>query len=315
VKFISRIQRQHIATDAFVGTLFVPDNQEQAPGVIVLPGSDGGIPKAIAQRIASYGYTTLALGYFGVKGLPHYLENIHLEYFQKAIEYLRSLPQVKKDSVALVGYSRGGELALSLGAFFPKMINGVIAFVPCSVVCGGFPHINRPTWLLNNRPIVPFLNGLMSRDETLTEAEDLLLACKKGVIPYHSNTAEDPYEVVDLFLARHERQKPIAAATIPVENLDCPLLIISGEQDKIWPSALYAKLIMDRLTQKGSKIARKSLVYPHAGHGIIAPYEGSIYHRVGKFWCTLGGTPDGNKQANESAWQEVVQFLDDLKEK
>jgi dienelactone hydrolase len=87
------------------------------------------------------------------------------------------------------------------------------------------------------------------------------------------------------------------------------LLLLSGEKDKIWPSASYAQNIMDRLTQKGSTIQRKSCVYPDAGHGIISPYEGAVYHKVGKFWCTLGGTPGGNKLASEQAWEEVFQFL------
>lgn len=310
MEFKSQILKTLISKE-FVGTLFTPDSQKQFPAVIVLPGSDGGIPESIARHLASFGYIVLALGYFGKDGLPPYLENISLEYFQKAITSLKSMPQVKESALSLLGYSRGGELALLLGSLFPQLINAIIAFVPSSRVCGGFPHVNRPAWFFNHQPIVPFVNGLMSQEETWTEADDLTLACEKGVIPHHSNTAQDPYEIVDLFLERHKKYDPMLA--IPVERIACSLLILSGEQDKIWPSSIYAQEIMHRLDEKASKIERRSLVYPNAGHGIISPYEGSVYHPVGKFWCTLGGTPSGNEEANKNAWQEVLKFLERFK--
>jgi len=299
---------QQTITYPCLGTLFAPEADCLFPGVIILPGSDGGIPEAIAKRIATQGYSVLALGFFGVDPLPRTLENIPLEYFQQAIDYLA--PKVKNNSITVMGYSRGGELVLLLSAYFPARVRGVIAFVPCSMVCGGFPYINQPAWTFNNQPITPFLHGLMSHDETWTEADDLRLACEQGIIPYHNNSIQDPYEVAALFSARHEHQKAdLAAAVIPVECIQCPLLIIAGNQDKIWPSALYAEQIMDRLDRKNSPIVRKSCVYPEAGHGILAPYEKPVYHKRGKFWCTLGGTPEGNRLASEQAWNELFQFL------
>jgi dienelactone hydrolase len=299
--------RKETLSNEFKGMLFSPDTKGVFPGVIVLSGSDGGIPESIARHLASFGYVVLALGYFGRVGLSHYLENIHLEYFEKAIQNLKS----KENSLTLMGYSRGGELALLLGSQFNQLINAIVAFAPSSIVNGGFPFVNRPGWVLNHQPIEPFMHGLMSEEDMWTEAEDLAFACEKGVIPYHNNTPQDPYEVVDLFLERHKRQDPLRA--IPVEHILCPLLILCGEQDRIWPASMYVQQIMDRLDEKGSKIERRSLVYPDAGHGIIAPYVGPIYHPIGKFWCTLGGTCTGNNEANKNAWQEVLKFMERFK--
>ena len=190
---------------------------------------------------------------------------------------------------------------------FPHLMNGIIAFVPSNVVCGGFPHPNKPAWLFKRHPIAPFLHGLMSSDEELSEAEDLFLACKEGIIPYHANSEKEPYDISDLFLAR---QKRLNATPIPVEKIHCPILIVSGQQDKIWPSSLYGKAIMERLVQANSSIERQLLDYPDAGHGILAPYQGSIYHPVGKFWCRLGGTIAGNNKANQDAWKETFKFLE-----
>lgn len=73
---------------SFTGSLFSPETQKKMPGVILVPGSDGGIPEDLAQFIASHGYYVLALGYFGLEGLPPYLENIDLGYFQKVMAFL-----------------------------------------------------------------------------------------------------------------------------------------------------------------------------------------------------------------------------------
>lgn len=116
---------------------------------------------------------------------------------------------------------------------------------------------------------------------------------------------------VFLFFARNQ-QKDFEKAAIAVEKLRCPLLIIAGEEDKIWPSSLYSKLIIERLDEKKAKIERTLLVFPDAGHGIIAPYEDPIYHPVGQFWCRLGGTSTGNKKASPQAWQATFNFLQEI---
>ena len=146
----------------------------------------------------------------------------------------------------------------------------------------------------------------MSDREDLLESEDLALACKSGRIPFHENTSADTYNVVDLFM---ERQKNAGLAAIPVERMKASLLVISGEQDLIWPSAIYSRELARRLDDAQSKIRRKFLAYSHAGHGIIAPYEAPVYHPLGHFWCALGGTPEGNRQASEDAWSHVLEFI------
>lgn len=287
----------------FTGVFFTPIESKGRIGVIVVPGSDGGIPEAIAERIAKNGYPALALGYFGLEGLPPFLENIDLEYFKRAIDSFRE----SVDAVVLLGYSRGGELVLILGSLFPDIVDGVIAFAPSSYVTGGFPHPNRPAWLLNGQPLPDYLKGLMSDREDWLESDDLAMACKSGKIAFHGNTSEDPYVVTDLFLARMS-QAPVAM--IPVEKMTCPLMVVSGEQDKIWPATLYSREIRKRLDAFESTILRQFLICPNAGHGIIAPYDASVYHPVGEFWCALGGTPEGNQQANFRAWSYVMEFIE-----
>lgn len=310
----SIMYREQVITKTFCGTLICPQSETGTlHAIVILPGSSGSIPVVVAEHVASYGYAVLALKYFGADGLPPHLEGIHLESLKDAITWLKEKALIKAVTITLLGYSRGGELALLFGSLFPTLVNGIIAYVPSSYVCGGFPHPNRPAWLVKNKPVAPFLKGLMSEDESLTELGDLQLATEKGLIPMHRNEAEDPFVVADLFMAREKSVKNVSLAAIPVENIICPILVISGGQDKIWPSSHYAQQIADRLEDYESPIERKFINFPEAGHGIFSPFDGPIHHAVGGFWCALGGTPEGNLKANQEAWTATFNFLDGVK--
>lgn len=286
--------------------LFWPKNLVQGlcPGVIVIPGSDGGVPVKIAERLATKGFAALALGYVNSDGHPSHLENIPLEYFKNAIDELKAHPRISQ--VFILGYSRGAELALLLGSYFPGLMDGIIAFEPSSVAWGSFPSINKPSWLFQNKPI-PYQRALMSSAENLTEKDDLLAAIASGAIPMHANTEEDPFILTELFNVRLKKLEP--DAVIPVERIACPLLIFSGGRDSIWPSQHFAEQITQRLVAHKSTIKHVSIVYPEAGHSIIAPYDKAIYHPIGQFWCLLGGSPEANTAASKDAWQKTVQFL------
>ena len=255
-----------------------------APAVIVLSGSDGGIPgeNAVPQAFIDFmvakGYGVLALGYFGAFRLPEYLENIPLEYFKKAIDWLRP----KASSISLIGQSRGAELALIVGTKYSASLAAIVAIAPSSRVFGGFVHPNVPAWTYQGTPVAPFLGGCKS-GEALTEAEDL-----------------EGKTLVELFNQRMNMPNA-AACAIEVEKITCPVLLLAGDEDAIWPS----KRFVEHIT---SRIPCKAIIYKQAGHGILAAYDGPIYHPVGKFWCRLGGTPDGNRVANEQSWQEIAEM-------
>ena len=63
------------------------------PAVLVLGGSEGGLSRnPTAELLASHGYDTLQLAYFGERGLPAELERIPLEYFVRALHWLAARP-------------------------------------------------------------------------------------------------------------------------------------------------------------------------------------------------------------------------------
>jgi dienelactone hydrolase len=142
------------AKGGIYGNLYLPKHTAgRRPAVLVFGGSGGGLTTGMAAALlAAHGYPSLALAYFKVPGLPRALHNIPLEYFTRALGVLRAQPGVDPDHVMVAGESRGGEAALLLGAYFPRLVNGVIAGVPSSVVNPGWPDTGRPAWTIRGRP-------------------------------------------------------------------------------------------------------------------------------------------------------------------
>jgi dienelactone hydrolase len=120
------------------------------PSVVVFGGSEGGLyfSALTARMLAAHGYPSLAVAYFQAPGLPATLNNIPLEYFVKALTWIRQQPGVDSSHVLAYGISRGSEAALLLGSNFPELVNGVVALVPSDAATSS-------AWTLSGKP-VPF---------------------------------------------------------------------------------------------------------------------------------------------------------------
>lgn len=278
------MQRIVIREKGLVGTFFA--NPSSDSSVIVLGGSSGGLPEKQAEALAQKGFSSLALAYFGVDPLPQTLEQIPLEYFFKAILWIKKNQGAKK--VALWGGSRGAELSLILGSFFPKAVDAIAAHVPSSVVYGSFEKSNRPAWTLAGRPVLPS-------------------APFKAPNGLEGSSQKSPIKATPFFLASMGDLAAFERAAIPVENLRCPLLLISAEDDQMWPSPLFAKQIENRLKKHRSSIPYFHIHYKSVGH---APQKGSEgLHPVLNKWFSYGGDPSANEFAAEDWIKQTIRFF------
>jgi dienelactone hydrolase len=145
------VRRLNVARDGIYGEWHTPaDGRGRMPAVVAFGGSTGGLvamPR-FARAFASEGYPALALAYFKEPGLPQTLERIPLEYFARAIRWVARQPNVDPRKIVLLGISRGGEGALLIGATYPQLVHGVIAFVPSDEV--------NPGWTYRGRQVPPF---------------------------------------------------------------------------------------------------------------------------------------------------------------
>jgi dienelactone hydrolase len=273
-----------VRDDGLVGTLFHPDGTTPSPGVIVVGGPGGGIgwQEAMAELLSAHGYAALALAYFGMPGLPENLERIPLEYFTRAIDWMDRNELVKKKRLAVMGVSKGGELALLLASKFPA-VGAVIAYVPSSVVfqglAPGYPRAS--SWIYEERelPYVPYL---------ITDR-------------YRASG-----ELVDLYRDSLMNRIAAEAARIPVERIHGPILLLSGEDDSMWPSTQMATEIMERLDALKHPYNDQHFAYRDAGH-FIAHYP--YYPSRGS--TRRGGTEQGNARAQADSWLKVLGFLRD----
>jgi dienelactone hydrolase len=143
-----------VAGDKVNGQLFLPAHDEgHHPAVLVFGGSEGGDSQVhTAELLASHGYPALALGYFGLPGLPTTLQNIPLEYFASAARILAAQPGVDPTKILAMGYSRGSEAALLLADDYPRLIHAVVVYSPSAQVNAGFP--SGPTaWTKDGKPV------------------------------------------------------------------------------------------------------------------------------------------------------------------
>lgn len=281
-----------------VAKLYVPELDAPRPAVVVLGGSDGGFFESAAKAFAQEGYVALALAYFNAPGLPKNHEETPLEYFLNAIHWLKTQPQVKAEQIHLYGLSKGGELAILLTSVFPDIATSVVAVVPSCATYGGFPNIQKSGWKLNNKPF-PIAPEPEEKDE-LKQLE----TCSSVTL-------------AEIFLEQLQtRNKEFSAAIIKVENIQCPLLLISGKDDKIWPSPFYCDIIMQRLDEHDSPIFRKHLSYENAGHEIL-PAQASICigaqqltatGAVGRYY-EVGGQPKAQAEANKNSWEQIINFF------
>ncbi len=148
---------QTVSREGFASILFTPDKiRPGAPAVVVIGGSEGGEYTPTAASLAQAGYPALALGYFNEPGLPQCLCRIPLEYFGRAVRWLRAQPSARGRPIILYGVSRGGEGALLIASFEPHLFDAVVASSPSSVVNGAFGgNVSDPAWTLHGKAL-PF---------------------------------------------------------------------------------------------------------------------------------------------------------------
>ncbi len=70
------------------GTLFLPQGERPAAGVVLIGGSGGGEPSLLAQSFAAEGIAALSVAYFARLGLPPELAGISLECFRTSLRLL-----------------------------------------------------------------------------------------------------------------------------------------------------------------------------------------------------------------------------------
>jgi len=283
------VQRVDVREGGLIGHFYAAVGASRRTGVLMLGGSGGSYPDdAAARDLARAGYPVLALAYFRDReGNPPELEqkqlrNVPLEYIFKALDWLEARPEVRADRVALMGESRGAELALMIGSLRHD-VAGVIAYSPqelrWAAVGGG-----DAAWTLNGVPL-PYAEGVYNRATPMSQFTDIL---------------DGPVDVRN-------------AAAIEVGHIHGPVLLISSRADALSPSARMANDIEARLRANGFSYRVENVQYENASHLLMGFGPGQTEFRVNeRFTMHFGGTAEGTETARNSGWARVKEFLERL---
>ncbi len=104
------------------GYLCLPPEQTACAPVIIFHGSDGFKPnhEMIARKLARQGFAALALTWFGGDSPRSRWSEVRAEDILQAVAFLKHLPTVDTDRLGLIGFSRGGGLALVMASLMPQ---------------------------------------------------------------------------------------------------------------------------------------------------------------------------------------------------
>lgn len=283
--------REDVRADGLNGILYRPNGAGNAPVIIMLGGSEGGLRASsrVGVGFVDHGYAVLALAYFMDEGLPQTLENIPLEYFDRALDWVKKQPGIDAKKIGVFGGSRGSEAALLLASRRSE-IKAAAAFAPSGYVWQGLNFQNPmnmgPAWTVDGKAL-PFL--------------------KPDGRAYVPNGPMKP--MFDHALADADKHDD---AAIPVEKINGPILLISGKADALWPSFDMSERIVKRLHDKDFNHAVTHLSYETAGHMVFMgdPSAESAKTKTAPANPMLGGTGEANLAAWTDDWPKALAFFD-----
>lgn len=276
-----------------VGTFGMPEGKGSHPGVLALGGSDGGIPEYFLRLFVPEGFACLAQAYFATPDTQPALIEVPLERVERGLRWMLAHPAVaaRDGRLAVVGASKGGELALLVAATFPELVGPVVAYAPSAVVWAGIDFslssgATHSSWSVGSHPL-PFV------------------PYPEGVGPSMGDRGMSLLPIYDRGL---DDSMTGSEAAIPIERATGPMLLISGGDDRVWPATRMCAMLTERMRDAGRATSVRHLNFPQAGHALF-PYPGPSDEAAVPMQLDFGGNVESADAAHVAAWPEVIQHL------
>lgn len=297
------VRSSPVQIDGRAGLLALPAGDAPPggwPAVACFGGSEGGFESQVghATLLASRGFAALAAGWIPENAT---IASIPLERFTAAVRHLAGRSDVDADRVVGMAVSRGSEglLAAVCSASGPT-VRGLVLVSPSSVTWqaigsdGEVP--DTPSWTLRGDPVpwVPMPSGA------------LMPQLIRNAWRIGRDTAAHRPTLLRLrpaYQAGLDATPSPAGAAIAADRAACPLLLLTGTDDEVWPSGPMA----DALLACRNRADDRHVGHPGAGHlirlGVLptdAQWTGGI---------AMGGTREGQAAAQRDATDRVLTFL------
>ncbi|CAL8386321.1 peroxisomal succinyl-coenzyme A thioesterase isoform X1 [Gadus morhua] len=273
------VKRIAVEERGVTGTFFIPPGPGPFPGVLDMWGGGGGLVEYRSALLASHGFASMALKYIDPGDTP---TDMAMGYFETAFQIIQDHPQVTSDRVGILGLSFGTSVALTLAAY------SQISRPRCCVGISGshaYPI---------NRPVAELFGEMGMNEKKMKRDEEDNVIMRNLILPI----ATDPAKKVD------------------VGRIECPLLLVNGDDDQNWATTESAEDIANMMSVAGNKHLLTTLTYPKAGHLIEPPFTPHIrasnfivQHSKEKVIMLWGGEPKAHAVAQEDSWKRILNFL------
>lgn len=282
------VDEESVPAEDLVGRIAKPRGDGAAPGVAVLHGSGATDLYAWSRMLATHGYTVLTLKYFAEPSLPETLDDVPLEYFDRAVEWFTGRDDVLDNRMGFVGLSRGVEAALLTAAAFDGSAT-VVGYGGSGIVHPGLSEV----YALDREEPPGQELGAAGWEAAWTRNGD----------PVASGDAiREAYGQIGALDL--EALEPVG---IDVESIDGPVLLVTGAEDALWRAPVFSEYAVRRRSAHDSQHPYAHFVYDGAGHLFFWPYRDYEGVLTADY---LGGTPPANARAAADAWVRMLECLE-----
>lgn len=295
-----------MAENGFVGHMAEPDIGSDKAVIIVMGGEQSLLPGIkFAERFADYGIAGLSVSLFGAEGLPNSPNQIPVDMFGRAVDYLKNEKRIRH--ISIYGQSMGSIFAV-LAAQYIGGFENLIMVSPTHVPFEGTLKDKKTmtgrsvaTWKGDD---IPFVTADFSK-------------VKAGKYQKHSDAK---CKVTGMWVAYHEAYSDVAkvnAAKLQVEKTSARVLLIAGDEDEAWPAEHSVRTIEKDLKDKKYDKDVKVVVYPHGSHlnGLMPnkEREKKLYRMIpliGLMYKTFGKYRRENLSYFEQSEKEIIKWIE-----
>lgn len=213
------------------------------PLIVGIGGSEGGNAwasdywKKTRDEFIEKGYAFLAIGYFGCKGTPEILDQIAIDQVYQAIATAKKDKRINPGKIAVVGGSRGADLALLLGSYYPDISCVIGMSASHAVFPGHTQEFTTSCWTFAGKPL-PFIP---------VNEESVPFLMKRDLRGAFEAMLKDT-------LAEQQ-------AVIKVEQIHGAVLLLSGTRDEMIPAVSMGEKMVQQWKDHQFKYPYQHMIY------------------------------------------------------
>ena len=288
----------------FVGHLAEPDGGSDKAVIVIMGGEQSLLPGIkFAERFADYGITGLAVSLFGAEGLPEGVDQIPLDMFIPAVDYLKRIKKI--EHISVYGQSMGSIFAVLVAQYIGGIEN-LIMVSPTHVPFEG----TRDKKSMSGRSVATF----QGKDIPFVPVDFSSIKASR----YYKHPDAD-YRVMGMWIAYHNAYQNKAAekaAWLHLEKTNARILLIAGAEDEAWPAEYSVKVLKKYLDEQSYEKEVKVILYPHGSHlnGLMPnrQREKRLYRMIpliGLMYKTFGKYRKENMEYFEQTEQEIIHWI------